>query len=399
MMDLDGFKDVNDTLGHQTGDKLLEQVGKRLLQTLRKTDTVARLGGDEFAILISNATAPQAELVADKVINALSQPFDIDAQNLFVGASIGIALYPEHGDNASTLIQRADVAMYVAKRNRLGKAVYDPKDDTHSLSKLSLLSDLRHALENDHLELYYQPQLLINNGKTRAVEALLRWRHPTHGMVPPDEVVSLAEQTGLINPLTYWVLNKALKQCALWRQKGRNIKVSVNLSVYNLQDELFTNQIEQLLARNNLPAEALILEITESAMMTDPSSAIQLCRELDTMGIDLSVDDFGTGFSSLSYLKKFPMEELKIDKSFVLDMRENENDMVIVRSTIELAHNLGLKVVAEGVEDQETMEILSRLGCDYAQGYHISRPVPDYELTKWMDKSEWDRPLIKRNAS
>ncbi|WP_455209921.1 putative bifunctional diguanylate cyclase/phosphodiesterase [Kaarinaea lacus] len=384
MMDLDRFKEVNDTLGHHVGDNLLVEVGKRLFRTLREIDTVARLGGDEFAILLPNAEIDQARGTAQKILDSLEEVFAIDELNLYINASIGIADYPEHGTDVSTLLQRADVAMYVAKRNKLGVAVYDKKDDEYSVGRLSLMSDLRQAIENDVLDLHFQPKFDMYSGTVIGAEALLRWDHATYGSIPPDQIVTLSEQTGLIDSLSYWVLSNAIKQCSIWRTQGLDFSVAVNLSVYNLKDPALVDHIKSLLSEHNMPHDALMLEITESAMMANPMQSMETLSQIDSMGVQLAIDDFGTGFSSLAYLKQLPVDELKIDKSFVMDLIKDENDEMIVRSTIELAHNMGLNVVAEGVECGETYRMLQELGCDMAQGYFLSPPLKTSHMDKWL---------------
>jgi diguanylate cyclase (GGDEF)-like protein len=385
MMDLDRFKDINDTLGHHVGDLLLTEIGQRLRHTLREADTIARLGGDEFAILLLDSDQHSAEQVAQKIIAALVQPFEIDELHLYVGGSIGIACFPEQGTDVATLIQRADVAMYVAKSDHRNYALYSPQQDNYSIGRLALMADLRQALQHDALSLHYQPKLNLDNGEVIGVEALLRWDHPEYGVIPPEQVVQLAEHTGLIGPLTYWVLERAVTTAAAWRAKGRALNMAVNLSVHNLRDQQFQTRVAECLAAHQLPPQALTLEITEHAMMANPMEATQILHALDAMGVQLAVDDYGTGFSSLAYLKQLPVDELKIDKSFVMRMHENPNDEIIVRSTVDLAHNLGLRVVAEGVEDAATWNSLREFGCDYAQGYHMSRPLPLGELDAWLE--------------
>jgi len=384
MMDLDRFKEVNDTLGHHVGDHLLVEVGRRLFKTLREIDTVARLGGDEFAILLPNTEIELARTTAQKILAALGVVFRVDELNLYVNASIGIADYPDHGTDVSTLLQRADVAMYVAKRNKSGVVVYDKKDDEYSVGRLSLMSDLRQAIEKDVLALHYQPKFDMYTGKVIGAEALLRWDHPTYGAIPPDQIVVLSEQTGLIDSLSYWVLAKAIAQCSKWRSQGLEFSIAVNLSVHNLKDAELVAYIEKQLTRYGLPYPSLMLEITESAMMANPLKAVETLSQLDAMGVRLAIDDFGTGFSSLAYLKQLPVNELKIDKSFVMDLVNDESDEMIVRSTIELAHNMGLNVVAEGVECSATYRKLQEFGCDMAQGYFLSPPLKVSHLEKWL---------------
>jgi len=385
ILDLDRFKEINDTMGHQVGDRLLEEVGLRLTETLRDTDTVARLGGDEFAILIEDCKQAKAIHVANKILNAFEQTYHINNLHLYLGVSIGIAFYPEHDHSAQGLIKRADIAMYVAKRSKNGYAIYDIEQDQHSINRLALDSDLRGALEeSDQLTLFYQPKLDMQNHLTSEVEALLRWQHPEHGAVPPAEIIPLAEQTGLIQSLTYWVVEAAIQQHLAWRLDGLTIKIAVNISTYNLQDKKFFPSIKSLLLRYQVGGDFLIFELTETAMMSDPAHAIASISAFCELGIQFSIDDFGTGFSSLSYLKQLPAHELKIDKSFVMNMHKNDNDAVIVRSIIELAHNLSLRVIAEGVEDKDTLDLLSIINCDAVQGFYIQRPASASDITTWF---------------
>ena len=396
VMDLNRFKEINDTLGHEIGDQVLQQVRNRLLKAVRGDDTVVRLGGDEFAMLLPDTGRDQAVAIAGEITEALGQFFTVEMHTLYVGGGLGIALYPEHGEESRSLIQHAEVAMYVAKRNNHHYVVYDAELDQHSIRRLALESDLHDAIQQGQLELYYQPKVNLRNGHTTGVEALIRWHHPERGFVPPDELIEVAEQTGLIKPLTAWVVESGLTQCARWQREGIDVQVAINLSVWNLQDPDLVEQVREGLERHQLPARALGLEITESAMMADPDRAQAALVELDAMGISLAVDDFGTGFSSLAYLKRLPVDELKIDKSFVMSMNEDENDAAIVRSTIDLAHNLGLKVVAEGVENQQVWAVLELLGCDTAQGYYMSRPVPPGDFEQWYHQNLWLKPEPQR---
>lgn len=384
LLDLDRFKEVNDALGHPVGDQLLQHVGQRLKSVLRESDTVARLGGDEFAIVSPNTDSGHACEFARKVIGIISEAFSIETQELYVGVSIGVAIYPQHGDDASTLMRHADVAMYHAKRNKLGYSLYKQSQDEGSVDKLTLVSDLHNELvQTRSMQLFYQPQINIFTRQLVAVEALLRWEHPQFGYITPEHIVNMAEHTGQIDELTRWVVNTALRDCADYI-KSEGIRLSINLSARNMQDARLPESVAQSLKQYDVEASSVVLEITESAMMNDPVRARNIMHELNAMGVELSVDDFGTGFSSLGYLKMLPVSELKIDKSFVMNMLEDENDAIIVHSTIELAHNLGLKVVAEGVEDQTTLLQLRNLKCDVAQGYYFSRPIPETELAKWI---------------
>lgn len=386
IIDLDGFKEVNDTLGHQMGDELLKEVGQRLLHILREIDTVARLGGDEFAILLPEDSEQQASEVAKKILKSFEQEFMIQDISLFIGASIGIAASPSHANNAQDLIKFADVAMYVAKRNKLGHAIYDSTRDPHNIGRLSLAADLRNAHGTDAISLVYQPKTDFKTGQLCGVEALFRWTHPQHGPVSAGEAITLAEQTGYINKLTLWIIDEVTRQYQEWLAAGHDISIAINLSPYNLQSEQIIRQITRRLNEPKIQHNMLSFEITENAMLIDPSHAIQTMQRFSELGASISIDDFGTGFSSLSYLKKMPVNELKIDKSFVLDMTADENDYSIVRSIIDLAHNLGLKVVAEGVEDKQIWQQLSKLDCDIAQGYHICRPLPANDVLEWVRK-------------
>ena len=384
LMDLDGFKEVNDTLGHQAGDLLLVRVAERLREVLRRADTVARLGGDEFGIVVPHAGAEEAERVARKILDALAHPVAVEGHSLYVGGSIGIALYPDHGRDPQILLRHADVAMYQAKRQGRGYAFYEERTDHHSIARLSLLGDLREAIHGGGLCLHYQPKVRIADGMPVTVEALARWRHPDRGDVPPEEFVPLAEKAGLVQELTRWVLAEALAQCSRWRRRGLRLGVAVNLSVWDLHDRDLPRQVMRFLQGFGLSPDVLTLEVTESAAMADPGRAREVLGELYVHGVRIAIDDFGTGFSSLAHLKQLPAHELKIDKSFVTDMCHDDNDAVIVRSLIDLGHNLGREVVAEGVEDQEIWDILAILRCDYAQGFHVARPMPAERLGAWF---------------
>lgn len=385
LLDLDRFKEINDTLGHAVGDSLLTEVGQLLSGPLRESDTVARLGGDEFAVLLPSVSGLEhARDIAERVAGVLARPFPVEGITVEVGVSIGVALYPEHGADASELMRGADVAMYVAKRDHMTVSIYDVEKDHHSVRNLSMSAELRQAMDQDELALFYQPQIDVASGRLVGAEALLRWDHPRHGMVSPDEFVSLAEQTGLIRPLTRWVIGKALKQLSVWRDSGLNIGLSVNLSPRNLHEEGLATSIAELMKKRGLPPELITLEITEDAIMTDPERALAAIRLLKESGVRLAIDDFGTGYSSLAYLKALPVDELKIDKSFVMHMSDDKNDEVIVRSTIDLAHNLGLSVVAEGVESELHLQTLRGLGCDVGQGFHFGRPLRIEEFHQWM---------------
>ncbi len=396
MMDLDRFKEVNDTLGHQVGDLLLQQVAARLENILRKTDTVARvssetiarIGGDEFAaILPTTATERDAMNIAQRIQSAMEQPLLVAEHSLTIGISVGIVIFPTHGNEGSMLLQRADIAMYQAKHSHQGFAFYDAKQDHHSLSQLTMVSDLRKAMEENQLLMHYQPKVDIRTGRLCGAEALVRWQHPERGFMPPDSFIPIAEQSGIIVPLTAWVLNESIKECAQWQQRGVPVPVAVNLSVRNLHDPKITEVILKTLHRYDLKPSALIVELTETAVMTDSNRALSILLALAQEGVKVSVDDFGTGYSSLANLKKLPIHEIKIDRSFVMDMNENNNEAVIVRSTIDLAHNMNMKVTAEGVETEYTLDLLRTYGCDIAQGYFLARPMPGRDFLTWAENA------------
>jgi diguanylate cyclase len=386
LIDLDRFKEVNDTLGHHYGDQLLIQVGERLGDALRKVDTIARLGGDEFAVLLPRIASPEgAVAVAKKLQAAFDRSFMLEGLAVDVEASIGLVLYPDHGQDADELLQHADIAMYVAKETHTGFMLFDPKLDQHSPRRLALLGELRRAIERDELVLHYQPKVDARSGELLGVEALARWQHPVHGMIPPSEFIPLAERTGLITPLTHYVLDVALRQSRQWREAGHELAVAVNVSARRLLDLAFPDEVAGLLATWDIQARLLIIEITESTIMTDPVHALEILGRLNAMGVQLAIDDFGTGYSSMAYLKSLPVNELKIDRSFVSHMTSNNPDAVIVRSTVDLGRNLGLRVVAEGVEDLGTWQELKELGCNAVQGFYVSRPVPPDELIDWVE--------------
>jgi len=387
LMDLDRFKEINDTFGHHYGDLVLEQVGRRLHHVLRQSDTVARLGGDEFAVVLPDTNERGAIRAAEKLVEALAQPFTVECHALQVEASVGIAIAPDHSQERTTLLRQADVAMYVAKRAGNRCAVYRAEDDGHTPGRLTLVGDLRRAIEGGELFLNYQPKLDLGSHRVTGVEALVRWRHPERGLIPPDEFIGLAETTGLIRPLTVWVLNEALRQCRAWHDHGRAVSVAVNLSPRTLQDRELVDMVREHLDRWQVHPTWLELEITESAIMADADRALETLLRLHDMGVGISIDDFGTGYSSLAYLKNLPVDEIKIDKSLILSMARNEDDAFIPQSVIDLGHNLGMQVVAEGVETQRTLDRLAAMGCDRAQGYHLSRPLPANEVERWLDES------------
>jgi len=385
ILDIDRFKDVNDTLGHYNGDLLLKQVALRLSGTLRDSDTLARIGGDEFGFLLPKVgTESDVGTLAKKIKKSLSHPFVLENLTLDVQASIGAVIFPEHGKDVDTLVQRADVAMYVAKQDNLGFTIYSEKLDGHSPHRLTLMGELREAIKQDDLVLHYQPKVSCESDQLCAVEALVRWQHKNHGFMPPDDFIPLAERTGLIQDLTTWVLRKSLKQCAEWHKCGLKISIAVNISTLSLLDPEFPELLAGLLASYDFPAESLTMEITETSIMVDPDRSLEILKRIHNMGVCFSIDDFGTGYSSLSYLKKLPVGEIKIDKSFVMEMLTNDSDTSIVNATIQLGHNLGLKVIAEGVEDEETYNSLKSMGCDMLQGYYISKPMAPEAFMDWV---------------
>ncbi len=389
VIDLDRFKEINDTFGHQYGDLLLQQIGERLREAIGPAGTIARLGGDEFALLLSNADDLRSQRIARQLLSVLDETFTILEHRVDISASIGIALSPEHGADADVLLRRADVAMYLAKRASRGYAVYSFDQDQHSPERLALMSELRKAIDNDdELMLHYQPKVSLKSNRCVGVEALVRWRHPQRGMIPPDQFIPLAEQTGIIKSLSYWVLNTALKQAHHWQQSGLRIPIAVNLSMRDLHDPELPDTIAGLIKRWQVPPTSLQVEITENGIMAEPARALQTVTALRALGLRIAIDDFGTGYSSLAYLKRLPVDELKIDRSFVRELCEEADDRAIVRSTVGLGHDLGLTIVAEGIENAATWDLLEQIGCDIGQGYHIGRPVSATELIQSF------RPLI-----
>jgi diguanylate cyclase (GGDEF)-like protein len=389
MMDLDRFKYVNDTLGHPIGDLLLQEVAKRLQAALhRASDTVARLGGDEFAVLLPTDDIEAAKIVAADILKALEEPTMIEGQLVDIGASIGIVAFPLNGADMNVLLRRADIAMYTAKRTNTGFALYDERHDHNSAERLSLMGELRQAVEHDQLTLYYQPKVDLATHTVKYVEALVRWEHPTRGFIAPDQFIPFAEQTGYIKTISRWVADRAIHQCAMWSEQGIDLAVSVNVSARELIQSSLPETFAALLQKYGVEPGRIWIEITESAIMDDPNHAIETLDRLHALGIRLSIDDFGTGYSSLSYLKRMPVDELKIDKSFVMGMANHKDDETIVRSTIDLGHNMGLKVVAEGVETAEMMAHLKELRCDLVQGFHLCRPLPPAKLAIWLQ--EWE---------
>jgi len=387
-VDLDRFKEINDTLGHQVGDQVLQQAAVRMHGCLRESDTVARMGGDEYAILLPTTMQTDgAALVAQKLLKAMKAPLSIGDHRVDMDASLGIALFPEHGNNADELMRRADAAMYQAKRAHSGWNIYNAGLEERDQRTLQI--DLRLAMAKHELVLHYQPKIDLDTNRVSGVEALVRWQHPQLGLLPPDRFIPLAEQTGLIRALTEYVLREALRQYQVWAQTGRDLPVAVNVSAVNIQDQDFPDQVAKLLEEFGTPPSRLELEVTETAIMTEPARAAACIMKLNALGVSVAIDDFGTGYSSMAHLKDMLIGKIKIDRSFVRDMAVSHNDAVIVRSTVDLGHNLGLKVIAEGVEDQTVWQKLKELGCDSAQGYHMGRPMPPEKLIEWLQQSEW----------
>ena len=384
IMDLDRFKTINDTLGHHTGDQVLQQVGRLLSALTRKSDTTARLGGDEFALLLNNTTADQAKQVAEKIRRTLETPIAIGQHSLDVRTSIGMAAFPAHGEDAETLMRHADAAMYAAKRSNSDYAVYDPRTHDQRQEELSLLSELRHAVDAGELRLHYQPKIELATGKVTGVEALVRWNHPVKGSIPPLHFIPFAEQTGFIKTITRWVIDEAARQATAWRNDGRPLKVAINISAQDLLNSDLPGIVSAALQVHGAPPELLSIEVTESGIMQDPAHAIEVMGRLSEIGVGRAIDDFGTGYSSLAYVKQLPVDEIKIDRSFVRNIVNDKKDMAIVLSTVELCHNLGLVVVAEGVEDDLSCELLRRIGCDLAQGFVFSRPLAPDALEAWL---------------
>ncbi len=389
--DLDGFKELNDTLGHHAGDLLLRQVGPRMLDGLSEEDTLARLGGDEFAVLMPGVRSADVLEKVRVIQDAVDRPFTVRGLTVHIEASIGVASFPEHADSADELVQRADVAMYQAKGGRTGHEIYAPERDVHSRDRLGLLGDLRNAIDSSQLVLHYQPKGNLITGEVEGVEALVRWQHPKRGLLLPNEFIPPAEQTSLMRPLGLYVLEVAMRQTRAWLDEGLELTVAANLSTPNLLDLGLPDDIARLIEEIGLPAAQLQLEVTENIIMADPVRVIEVLERLKALGVRLALDDFGTGASSLSYLKSLPVDELKIDRSFVLAMTESEPDAVIVRSTTELAQRLGLRVVAEGVETAETWDQLAAIGCEQAQGFYLQCALPADEFTAWIRERRMSR--------
>ncbi|MGY1885791.1 putative bifunctional diguanylate cyclase/phosphodiesterase [Blastococcus sp. SYSU DS0753] len=395
VLDLDRFKEINDSLGHGVGDALLREVGTRLRAQVRDGDLLARLGGDEFVVLAQDLDVDGALVLADRLRDHLRRPFRLAGMELGLDAAVGVAVGPEHSRSAVELLQLADLAMYSAKSGRLGAAVYDEDRDGHGRHRLEDVSALRRALETGELVLHYQPKLDLPTGTVAGVEALVRWQHPTRGLLYPDAFIDLAESAGLMGQLTARVVDMALAQCRRWADQGRSLTMAVNVSPSNLVDQSFPDDVARLLAAHGLTAGSLVLEVTESLLMEDRERAVGVLGRLRDDGVGVAIDDYGTGHSSLAYLAALPVTELKLDRTFIAAMTGSARAASIVTSTLQLAHALGLVLVAEGAEDAATVAALAELGCDVVQGYHLSRPLPPDELWSWLDERE-QAPLTSR---
>ena len=389
-MDIRRLRDVNAALGHATGDVILQKVGSLLGNSIPDSAVVARIGGDEFAVLLqAKSGVEEAVDHVQKIVKLLETPISVAETPIQIEASFGIAAHPAHGADADTLLKHAETTMHLAKTSTRGYSVYAPESDEQRLRQLTLLGELRHAIEHEEMVLHYQPKVSFDTGRITGMEALIRWKHTRLGFMHPDEFMPLLEQTGLIRPLTYWTLKTAIEECARLNESGLNLRMAINLSARMIPDLQLPEQVTSFLDACGVPPGQIILEVTESAIMAYPERTLDNIIRLDSTGVLLSVDDFGTGYSSLSHLQKLPVDELKIDKSFVENVDTNANDETIVRSMIELAHNLGLKVTAEGVETQKVWDMLKFHQCDLAQGYLMGKPMPANELVRWAKESRW----------
>lgn len=394
LIEIENFKDIYDTLGRTSSDLILKQVSTRLQGVSRERDSVAKIDGNVFGILLADiVNLTGADQLARYIQTAMELPFIVERLQVTVHSNVGIVHFPEHGEDVDTLVQKASIALQMAYNSNNGYAIYQSSFDNHSPQRLSLMSELRHAIERGGLELFYQAKVSIQTGELFGAEALVRWNHPTHGIISPDEFIPMVERTRMIKQLTLWVLKRAFWDCANWRKQGKELKISVNLSTKDLHDPELPDLIAGAAASASIKPGWIMLEITEGSVMNDPESALEIIERLNRMGYHFSIDDFGTGYSSLAYLKKMPLTELKIDKSFVMDIMNNENDATIVKAIINLAHNLGLQVTAEGVESKEIMAKLKEFGCDLAQGYYLNKPLSVNDFNNWMNSSQWSGKL------
>ena len=381
LMDLNHFKVINDTLGHHIGDKILKEVARRLQTAVKAYDTVARMGGDEFLVLLADINETQAIQITERLLSQLQEPFTIEEHNFDIGVSIGIAMYPQHGDDPDTLIQHADIAMYSAKSMVNGFSVYAPELDDYSVGRLELLGEMRKALDSNQFCLHYQPRINLSTLQIEGAEALIRWQHPKQGLIYPDSFIPIIEETGHITILTRWVIRQSVQQLVKWQESDPEFTMSVNISTRDLCDPGLAGYMKEILDEYQVMANTIVLEITESSLMQYSHYTQTTLQSLDELGIRMAIDDFGTGYSSLQYLKDLPVSELKIDRSFVMNMMDDEDDAIIVKSTIDLGHNLGLEVVAEGIEDEETSKMLQILRCNHGQGYYYSHPREEKEIS------------------
>jgi diguanylate cyclase (GGDEF)-like protein len=399
LIDLDHFKEINDTLGHHFGDLLLQEIGPRLSSVLRDNDLMARLGGDEFGIVLPELPSEDVAMrIADRLLEELEIPVSVEGLALDVSGSVGIALFPSQANDAEALLRRADVAMYAAKENGGGYELYEDDMDRHNPARLTLIGQVRPALETGEFVLYFQPKVRLADGRAAGAEALIRWEHPSLGLVPPDEFIPLVEKTVLLRPLTHYVIETVLKQWREWADMGIRIPISINVSPRSLLDQELPEQVADQLRQWDVPPAFLRMELTESFLMGDSGRSTQVLDALSDVGVGLSIDDFGTGYSSLSYLKRLPIEEIKVDRSFVMQMHVDANDFMIVRATVDLGRNLGLRVVAEGVEDLATFDRLAEFGCDEAQGYYISRPLSAVEFTRWLSVRNLELDTVRADG-
>lgn len=390
LIEIENFKDIYEALGRNSSDLILKQISKRLQGVSLARDDVAKVDSNVFGVLLSaHSDVGRAEEFAQQIQKTMESPFTIDGLQVAIHSDVGIVHFPDHGDDVDTLVQRAGVALRIAQKSTKGYATYDPSFDKQTPLRLTLISELRHAIERDDLELFYQPQVSIKTAEICGVEALLRWNHPVHGFISPEEFVPMAERNRMIRLLTQWVLRRAFRDCAKWHRQGFPLKVSVNLSAKDLLDPELPDLIAGVAVATGIKPEWIILEITEGSVMSEPENALAIIQRLNEMGYQFSIDDFGTGYSSMAYLKKLPLAALKIDKGFVMDILNSENDAAIVKATINLGHNLGLMVTAEGVENKEIMTRLMEYGCDVAQGYFLSKPVTLQNFNQWVSDSHW----------
>lgn len=384
IIDINRLKDVNDTLGHYAGDALLCQIATRLNSIIRDDDILSRIVSDEFALLLDGISSETILAVTSRIQETLGRAYELEGHELYLGSSIGVAFYPEHAQDAINLIRHGEMAMYAAKHIGTGIAIYDETHQTSTLEQLKLINDLRTDLENRNIRLYFQPKVDLSNGQAVSLEALARWEHPDHGYIATSRFIHIAENTGLINPLTFWVLENAMQRACQLQEQGLYLNMAINLSVWNLQDNELVDHLHGLLQQYNIDAARVTLEITETAMMVNHKRALHTLHRLHQLGVNLSIDDFGTGYSSMAYLKRLPLNEVKIDKSFIKSMDKQADDTSMVRAIIDLAHDLGLRVVGEGVENAQIAQQLHNLGCDLAQGSYYADAMPFEELAEWL---------------